>query len=365
MVLLHDVVFRFFFGNPSIKQQISDAVSRQKLFRLVQIVKRDPAAARKAGEAVQAPAAESSSTSNTTATPAKNNNQTSQQASSSNSNSQSNNPTASASKLVKPSASQLHVNNNARNLKHASLPSALPSVASSSSHHVPTSPELLKNAGSKSGDTSPGLLDFDDDLDAAKSNPTSGIAASGQKIKSSLGKASVAELSYVSHTVPPQMQQQQQHHLQQQQSQVTRVADDDDDDANDDDTAGGGAISSSGGADNSVDDAKIKCCIRKRPINSKEKAKGEVDVAVASQHDKTVCIHEPKQKVDLTKYVESHQFVFDTVFDEQSTNEQIYNDCCKPLISFFLNRGKATCFAYGQTGSGKVCSRMCNHIAYN
>lgn len=220
---------------------------------------------------------------------------------------------------------------------------------------APTSPELLKHhASSKSGDTSPGLLDFDEDLDAAKSNNNSsgsssgGIAVSGQKIKSSLGKASFHELALVSQ--PPHHALS--HHAS---SQVTRVDDDDDDD----DAIGGGAsgaapIGAGLAADQFSDVSKIRVVVRKRPINSKEKAKGEVDVAVASQHDKTVCIHEPKQKVDLTKYVESHQFVFDTVFDEQSTNEEIYNDCCKPLISFFLNRGKATCFAYGQTGSGKV-----------
>ena len=30
---------------------------------------------------------------------------------------------------------------------------------------------------------------------------------------------------------------------------------------------------------------------------------------------------------------------------------QIYERTCKPMVSFFLNKGKATCFAYGQTGS--------------
>lgn len=68
-----------------------------------------------------------------------------------------------------------------------------------------------------------------------------------------------------------------------------------------------------------------------------------------------VCtVHEPKVKVDLTKYVESHRFMFDEVFGQDSTNLDVYTRTCAPLVSFALNKGKATCFAYGQTGSGKT-----------
>lgn len=75
--------------------------------------------------------------------------------------------------------------------------------------------------------------------------------------------------------------------------------------------------------------------------------KGEVDIAVVDG-ETTLVIHEPKVKVDLTKYVECSEFIFDDVFNEEATNEKIYQTCCKPLINFFMNKGKATCFAYGQ-----------------
>lgn len=35
-------------------------------------------------------------------------------------------------------------------------------------------------------------------------------------------------------------------------------------------------------------------------------------------------VHEPKQKVDLTKYVETQPFRFDYSFDESSSNEMVY-----------------------------------------
>lgn len=94
---------------------------------------------------------------------------------------------------------------------------------------------------------------------------------------------------------------------------------------------------------------KIKVCVRKRPLNSKELARNEKDIAEAMSA-RTIVIHEPKAKVDLTKYIEKHLFVFDHVFDETASNEQIYEKTAYPLVETVFNNGKATCFAYGQTG---------------
>lgn len=49
----------------------------------------------------------------------------------------------------------------------------------------------------------------------------------------------------------------------------------------------------------------------------------EIDV-VTIPHKDVVIVHEPKQKVDLTKYLENQTFRFDYSFDENSTNEMIY-----------------------------------------
>lgn len=103
--------------------------------------------------------------------------------------------------------------------------------------------------------------------------------------------------------------------------------------------------------------SKIRVCVRKRPRNRKEKERGEADVIEATSGEALI-VHETKQKVDLTKYVESHEFVFDEVFDKSMSNREIYEVTCKPMVSFFMNKGKATCFAYGQTGSGKTYTMM-------
>lgn len=99
--------------------------------------------------------------------------------------------------------------------------------------------------------------------------------------------------------------------------------------------------------------AKIKVVVRKRPLNKKELAKKEDDIVTV--FDKAyLAVHEPKVKVDLTAYVEKHEFCFDAVLDENVTNDEVYRVTVEPIIPTIFERTKATCFAYGQTGSGKT-----------
>lgn len=76
-------------------------------------------------------------------------------------------------------------------------------------------------------------------------------------------------------------------------------------------------------ANDMVEDHQITVCVRKRPLNKREMSKKEVDVISVPTKD-TVIVHEPKNKVDLTKYLENQFFRFDYAFDETCTNELIY-----------------------------------------
>ncbi|TYG50803.1 hypothetical protein ES288_D10G205100v1 [Gossypium darwinii] len=98
--------------------------------------------------------------------------------------------------------------------------------------------------------------------------------------------------------------------------------------------------------------AKIKVVVRKRPLNKKEISRKEDDIVTVSENALTV--HEPKLKVDLTAYVEKHEFCFDAVLDENVNNDEVYHATVEPIIPIIFQRTKATCFAYGQTGSGKT-----------
>ncbi|XP_042184713.1 kinesin-like protein KIF2C isoform X3 [Oncorhynchus tshawytscha] len=102
-----------------------------------------------------------------------------------------------------------------------------------------------------------------------------------------------------------------------------------------------------------VEARRICVCVRKRPLNSKEVTKNDIDV-VSIPGNGTLLLHEPKQKVDLTKYLDNQVFHFDYSFDESSTNDLVYRFTAKPLVQTIFDGGVATCFAYGQTGSGKT-----------
>ncbi|CAM0881226.1 unnamed protein product [Alopecurus aequalis] len=99
--------------------------------------------------------------------------------------------------------------------------------------------------------------------------------------------------------------------------------------------------------------AKIKVVVRKRPLNRKEISRKEEDV-IDVHNSQFLTVHEPKLKVDLTAYVDKHEFCFDAVLDEAVTNDEVYRETVEPIIPIIFQRTKATCFAYGQTGSGKT-----------
>ncbi len=63
--------------------------------------------------------------------------------------------------------------------------------------------------------------------------------------------------------------------------------------------------------------------MRKRPINTKEMKKKEVDVITVPNKDQVI-VHEPKTKVDLTKYLDNQHFRFDYAFDDNVDNEMVY-----------------------------------------
>ena len=51
--------------------------------------------------------------------------------------------------------------------------------------------------------------------------------------------------------------------------------------------------------------------------------KKEIDV-VSVPGKGALLVHEPKQKVDLTKYLDNQVFHFDYSFDETATNDLVY-----------------------------------------
>ncbi|KAM5217182.1 kinesin-like protein KIF2B [Hipposideros larvatus] len=101
------------------------------------------------------------------------------------------------------------------------------------------------------------------------------------------------------------------------------------------------------------EDHRICVCVRKRPLNQREATMKDLDI-ITIPSDSVVMVHESKQKVDLTRYLENQTFCFDHAFDDKASNEFVYRFTAQPLVESIFRKGMATCFAYGQTGSGKT-----------
>uniref|UniRef100_G1TNV3 Kinesin-like protein n=2 Tax=Oryctolagus cuniculus TaxID=9986 RepID=G1TNV3_RABIT len=109
----------------------------------------------------------------------------------------------------------------------------------------------------------------------------------------------------------------------------------------------------------------MKVVVRVRPENTKEKAAGFRKVVHVV--DKHILLFDPKQEeisffhkkkttnFDITKRQNKDlKFVFDTVFDETSTQLEVFEQTTKPILRSFLNGYNCTVLAYGATGAGKT-----------
>ena len=67
---------------------------------------------------------------------------------------------------------------------------------------------------------------------------------------------------------------------------------------------------------------KIKVLIRKRPLSKRELQKADMDI-IDIRDPQSIIVRENKTKVDLTKYMEEHNFVFDGAFDQYATNQKV------------------------------------------
>eukprot|EP01065_Artemidia_motanka_P032304 TRINITY_DN3931_c0_g1_i1.p1 TRINITY_DN3931_c0_g1~~TRINITY_DN3931_c0_g1_i1.p1 ORF type:complete len:617 (+),score=176.14 TRINITY_DN3931_c0_g1_i1:220-2070(+) len=94
---------------------------------------------------------------------------------------------------------------------------------------------------------------------------------------------------------------------------------------------------------------RMRVCVRKRPPRG-----GSEDCIDVEEERGAVTVNVVRNRIDLTKYTEGHEFGFDSVFDLGAKNFEVYRRTAQPLIDTCLRGGHATVFAYGQTGSGKT-----------
>ncbi|NWZ54759.1 KIF27 protein, partial [Haliaeetus albicilla] len=100
-----------------------------------------------------------------------------------------------------------------------------------------------------------------------------------------------------------------------------------------------------------MEEIPVKVAVRIRPLLSKE---------VLHNHQVCVRLVPNTQQIIIGK---DRVFTFDFVFGKNSTQEEVYTVCIKPLLVSLTEGYNATVFAYGQTGSGKTYTIGGGHIA--
>uniref|UniRef100_A0A8C4HEI3 Kinesin-like protein n=1 Tax=Dicentrarchus labrax TaxID=13489 RepID=A0A8C4HEI3_DICLA len=84
----------------------------------------------------------------------------------------------------------------------------------------------------------------------------------------------------------------------------------------------------------------IKVMCRFRPLNSSEVTRGDRYI--------------PKFQGEENVIIGGKPYMFDRVFQSNTTQEQVYNACAQKIVKDVLDGYNGTIFAYGQTSSGKT-----------
>ncbi|CAD6193593.1 unnamed protein product [Caenorhabditis auriculariae] len=87
----------------------------------------------------------------------------------------------------------------------------------------------------------------------------------------------------------------------------------------------------------SVKEESVKVVVRCRPLSKKE---------IENGHKSIIKMH---YREEPTK-----DFTFDAIYDEKSTQVELYDEVFRDLVDSVLSGYNATIFAYGQTGTGKT-----------
>ncbi|XP_036594742.1 kinesin-like protein KIF27 [Trichosurus vulpecula] len=100
-----------------------------------------------------------------------------------------------------------------------------------------------------------------------------------------------------------------------------------------------------------MEEIPVRVAVRVRPLLCKE---------ILHNHQVCVRLIPNTQQIIIGK---DRIFTFDFVFGKNSTQDEVYSTCIKPLVASLIEGYNATVFAYGQTGSGKTYTIGGGHVA--
>ncbi|CAB3409186.1 unnamed protein product [Caenorhabditis bovis] len=93
----------------------------------------------------------------------------------------------------------------------------------------------------------------------------------------------------------------------------------------------------------------VKVIVRCRPLSTTEVENGHKKIVHMQCERGQIELENPKEPNEPSK-----NFTFDAIYDENSTQTDLYEETFRDLVDSVLNGYNATIFAYGQTGTGKT-----------
>jgi kinesin family protein 18/19 len=110
--------------------------------------------------------------------------------------------------------------------------------------------------------------------------------------------------------------------------------------------------------------SNIMVAVRLRPMWKKETEAGEHSIVRVLDRN-LVILRDPAEVMNEEKVLGKHrskekQYAFDFAFDDETSQQEVFENTTKFLCEGVLNGYNSTVFAYGQTGAGKTHTMLGN-----
>ena len=95
----------------------------------------------------------------------------------------------------------------------------------------------------------------------------------------------------------------------------------------------------------------VRVVVRSRPLSQSEISRGNFSILQFDKELHQIAIQEPKTG-------EFKTFAYDSVYDMDSSQQEVYDESAYPLVESAIQGYNSTIFAYGQTGCGKTFTML-------
>ena len=113
----------------------------------------------------------------------------------------------------------------------------------------------------------------------------------------------------------------------------------------------------------------MKVFLRIRPFTAQETKASEDQGCLKTLDEKTIILSAPSDSFTFKSSIrgiaeQTHQFSFTKVYDDNTTQKDIFDDSMLAIVKDFLDGINCLIFTYGVTNSGKVDNKICTALCF-